>query len=139
MHKFNHIYWDPKFTVHNESIDRQHQELFRITNNLIDEYEKGSMQCYDTIKELVDYLWEHFRVEQQLMMELNYPSFTTHMEQHKKFMDQVESFLQDHRNGAENLSQNLISFLVNWVSTHTTTLDLQYGEYWLKSQSRKNK
>lgn len=43
MPQFRRLVWDPQYTVHDETLDAQHQELFRITNNLLDLYEQGSV------------------------------------------------------------------------------------------------
>jgi hemerythrin-like metal-binding protein len=137
MEKIEHINWNPQYTVHVDALDREHQQLFKITNDLIDKYESGSDQCYDIIEELVNYLSEHFHAEQLVMMELNYPTYQNHMEAHKYFIDRVEGFLHGYRNHVENLTLNMLSFLRDWIFSHTTTFDLKYGEYLLKSQSKR--
>lgn len=137
MDKLDRINWNPRYTVHAEALDLQHQKLFDITNKLLDKYESGSDQCYEIIEELVDYLSKHFHAEQLLMMELNYPEYQKHMEAHKYFIDKVEAFLYGYRNGAKNLTDSMLAFLRDWIFSHTTTFDLKYGEYLLKSRQQK--
>jgi hemerythrin len=133
MDKFKHITWDPKFTVHIEEIDAQHRNLFDIANQLIDIYESNSNECHKIIEKLVEYISIHFHTEQKIMMKSNYPAFNQHVREHDKFIDKVGEFLQSYRKMEENLSANVITFLSEWIYSHTTSLDLKYAEHLLKS------
>ncbi|MEN6319326.1 MAG: bacteriohemerythrin [Syntrophaceae bacterium] len=134
MEKFNRIHWDPKYTVHVEAIDLQHQKLFEITNKLIDKYENGSSECLETIEELVNYLSEHFHAEQLIMMKSNYPGFQMHIKEHQSFIEKVEGFLRGYRNNEDNLTFNILTFLRDWIFSHTTSFDLKFGKHLLNSQ-----
>lgn len=135
MAGFNLIHWDQKYTVHVDAIDQQHQKLFDIVNELIGRYEENEKKCYDIIEQLVDFLAEHFRVERRLMLEINYPAFAAHMQQHDNFMNKMEEFIKACRSG-ENITAEMLAFLENWIFTHTTNVDTKYGEYLLKTRPK---
>ncbi len=134
MEKGQRIFWEPQYTVHDKTLDLQHQELFAITNQLMDSYENGSNECYGVIEELVKYISRHFYAEQMLMMKADYPDFANHMKAHEYFTEKVEAFLKDCRSG-KNITHDIIIFLRDWLFAHTTGVDLEYGEYLLKLQA----
>ncbi len=137
MKKFDRIHWDPKYTVHDETLDHQHKNLFEITNKLIDKYESGSGDCYETITELVKYLSEHFKTEQLVMLKLRYWAYDKHEKEHQKFTEKVQEFINSYQNKQANLTIDIISFLRDWIFSHTTSLDLKYGELLLISPRSK--
>jgi hemerythrin len=136
MTTFEHLTWEQKYSVHDDVIDAQHQKLFAITNKLIDIHESGSNECYATIQELVDYLSQHFSAEQMVMMKSKYPAFQMHHEEHQKFIEKVELFIQNYKEKKGNLSFNMIIFLRDWIFSHTTSLDLKYGEHLFNLQKK---
>jgi hemerythrin len=125
--KFNHIDWLPIYSVHDELLDRQHQDLFAITNRLIDNYEKGAGDSYTAIKELVVFISEHFYTEQLVMMEHRYTNYNRHVNEHEYFIEKVKSFLQRQNDDQRHLLLDMIKFLRDWIFTHTTSSDLKYG------------
>ena len=133
--KFNRLYWHPKYTVHDEVLDRQHQNLFAITNRVIDKYESGSVDSYNTIQELVVFISEHFYAEQVVMMENRYQNYNQHVREHEYFIEKVKTFLERHDDNQNNLLLDIINFLRDWIFVHTTNSDLKYGEVLQKNQA----
>jgi hemerythrin len=133
--KFNRLYWHPKYTVHDEVLDRQHQNLFAITNRVIDKYESGSVDSYDTIQELVVFISEHFYAEQVVMIEARYWAYNQHVQEHEYFIKKVETFLRRHKDNEKELIRDIVNFLRDWIFVHTTNSDLKYGEVLQKNQA----
>lgn len=128
MEKFERIYWNPRYTVYDDVIDRQHQKLFAITNKLIDKYESGSEECYDVLSDLVEYLSEHFKTEQVVMMKLRFWAYEKHIKDHQRFIDKIEDFIKKYQNGQVCLTTEILTFLRDWIFSHTTKEDLKFGE-----------
>jgi hemerythrin len=136
MGDFQHIIWDPKYSVKVPAIDSQHQQLFFIMNRLIDTYEGGSSDLYPILKDLVDYLSKHFHAEQLLMTEMRFPRISAHMEEHQAFTDKVMSFLDKFKEQDRDLVQKMLLFLSNWIFTHTTSMDMQYAAHFQKTAGK---
>jgi hemerythrin-like metal-binding protein len=83
---------------------------------------------------MVNYLSKHFYDEELVMMKVNYHDYKKHVEEHQKFTEKVEDFLKAYRNKEENLTLEMVSFLRDWVLSHTTGSDLKYRALVLKSQ-----
>jgi hemerythrin-like metal-binding protein len=128
MEQFERIYWNPSYTVYDDVIDRQHQKLFAITNKLIDKYESGSEECYDVLSDLVEYLSEYFKTEQVVMMKLRFWAYEKHIKDHQRFIDKIEDFIKKYQNGQVCLTTEILTFLRDWIFSHTTKEDLKFGE-----------
>ena len=136
MATLSRINWDPIYSVHVEVLDAQHRKLFEAVNRLINVFESGSGDFLPTIKDLVDYLSVHFHQEHMVMRNANYPNFLSHSKEHQKFTEKIKGFLEEYKEGDENLGQNMVVFLKDWVRDHTKILDVQYGEYLLKHATK---
>lgn len=136
MTEFQHITWDPKYTVHVKAIDIQHQELFSLVNQLIDLHESGSAELYPILKDLVDYLSKHFHAEQMVMTEMGYPKIATHIQHHQAFTEKIHKFLQGYKEQDRNLTQKMLFFLSSWVFSHTKDIDQQYAVFFQKTTQK---
>lgn len=137
MTNLSHITWEPKYTVSDEKIDGQHRELFALTNKLIDLFESGSEGMFPVLKGLVDYLSIHFHTENMFMMKHNYPDFMKHTLDHQKFNTKIGQFISSFKAEKQDLASEMVAFLRNWVFSHTTTMDLLYGEH-ARKQKQEN-
>lgn len=72
--------WDDSYRTGHVLVDRQHQELFRMVNELHDAIieGKGNDVLAPTLKKLAKYTVEHFRDEEVLMASINYPMLVPH-------------------------------------------------------------
>jgi len=125
--------------MHDDVIDLQHKKLYMITNELIEKHESGSGDCYEFIKDLVDYASRHFHAEQLLMMKSQYPDMKWHLEEHEYFTNKIAGFIEDYKNNKENLGWDVLSFLREWIFFHTTGLDLKLGEHLMKTSLQNEK
>jgi hemerythrin len=129
MKQFNRLVWETKYTVHVEELDTQHQKLFDITNNILDLFEKGSIELYSSLQALVQYSSTHFRSENAVMIEFNYPDYREQNSQHSVFIDKMLNFLKSFKESDKELTVKILSYLHEWIYLHTTTLDLKYGQH----------
>jgi hemerythrin len=136
MAALSRITWDPIYSVHVEVLDAQHRKLFDSVNQLMDIFESGSVDFLLVIKDLIDYLSVHFHQEHMFMKNVDYPNFLSHSKEHEKFIETIKEFLKGYKEGDENLGQNMVVFLKDWVRDHTIKLDVQYGEYLRKNAEK---
>ncbi len=122
------ISWSDNYSVEVNSIDKQHQMLFDMLNNLHDAMKtgKGSKLAPTILKNLVEYTREHFAVEESLMFRAHYPDFARHKAEHDKLTAEVVRMVRDFENGKVPLSMNLLDFLRNWLQTHIVGSDKKY-------------
>lgn len=125
------IQWSEKISVNNHIIDRQHKTLIKLTNKLISHSNKktSSKIINETLTELLKYTQYHFQDEEKLMKQLNYPNFENHKIQHKEFIYKVTMFCKDVLDQKKTITDELITFLTDWIIHHTSNDDQDFKNY----------
>jgi hemerythrin len=139
MQQFKRLVWDPKYTVHVEELDTQHQKLFSITNNVLDLYENGSGELYPSLQDLVEYLCTHIRSENAVMINCGYPGYSEQNSQHSKFIDKMAAFLKSYKEDDKDLTFKILSYLHDWIYSHTVEMDLKYGQHLIRMRTDNKK
>jgi hemerythrin len=129
--KMEKFHWKEEYSVGIEKIDRQHQHLFELVNNLIDR--SGSTDDVDLtsqmLTEMVNYAKEHFTDEENLMKEYGYPETESHTNQHTYFIDTtaelVISFIENRKTTIDEIEE----FLQLWLTTHILKSDMKYRDF----------
>jgi len=129
--------WDQRVSVGVPEIDRQHQILFSVINQLMDLHEEGATDTFDILEQLTHYLNYHFHTEHTIMLGSDYPDFGDHSSEHQKFIDQVLGFLDAYENGKSPLPRELLTFLHEWFVHHILQTDRRLGAF--LERERKNK
>ena len=126
------IDWDDSFSVHHEELDKQHQKLVGLYNELHESLlhgtiEEATEQRKQTLASLVDYIDYHFNSEEQYLKELHYPDFKKHCQIHSNFSSKVKSLQYDIANGNMVFTSSLIKLLRNWIVDHILKEDKAYS------------
>jgi hemerythrin len=121
--------WNNGFSVEVESLDKQHQRLFAMLNELHDAMKagKGKLFAPAILERLVDYTREHFAAEEALMKRANYPDFASHKAEHEKLKNEIAKMLKNAEGGDSGVSMELSDFLREWLKTHILQRDKQYS------------
>ena len=123
--------WSTEYSVAVEAIDKQHQQLFAMLNELHDAMKagKGAQEAPRVLKNLVEYVCEHFALEEALMAEAHYPELARHKAEHDKLTSEVAKMVQDIESGKTVLSMKLQGFLRGWLQEHILGTDKKYMSY----------
>ena len=121
--------WSDKYSVDVPSIDKQHQKLIGMLNELHDAMQagKGSQSAPAILGRLVDYTQEHFAAEEALMKKARYSDFANHKAEHDKLKDEVVKMLKNFESGKSVLSIELQDYLRNWLQSHILNRDKRYA------------
>jgi hemerythrin len=128
------ITWDESLSVGVAVIDRQHQRLFDIINELDRAISKGKDN--DAISQIIDdliiYTATHFRTEEKYFTQLDYPGAEPHKQEHqiftKKVGEMTEKFIRGPVSGRLALSIEVMRFLSKWWVDHILATDKQYAK-----------
>jgi hemerythrin-like metal-binding protein len=122
------INWSKSYSVGVSQMDKEHQRLIDIINNLYSAMRSGrSRDAIGTIlDELIDYTKTHFAHEERLMQESNYEGFDEQKRCHVSLVNQVVEIQQKYHAGTA-LGQEVMSFLKSWLINHIQGLDKKYG------------
>ncbi|NLT50616.1 MAG: hemerythrin family protein [Ignavibacteria bacterium] len=125
------ISWKESYSVGITKIDEQHKKLFELLNELKDaqENEKDYGFISKTISELFDYSVYHFKIEEDLLKEINYPHLNEHIEEHEYFRRQVSELQKMSNERKLILNVKLVIFLKEWIFTHILASDKDFGRF----------
>ena len=81
----------PDLTTGNQLIDSQHRQLFEAVNKLMDACStgKGRTQIQETVTFLSNYVVKHFKDEERLQTQSNYPGYAGHKQFHDGYRRQL--------------------------------------------------
>lgn len=121
--------WNDSYSVKVAMCDQQHKKLFEIINELADAMRsgKGNEVVGRTVGELLEYTRTHFSQEEALMQKANYPELQSHQEMHRKFVAQIESFIQQAKEGKVTNSIQVLNMMRDWLVNHIQKVDKQYS------------
>jgi hemerythrin len=129
------IKWGPDLMIGVPEIDRQHEELVRLLNELFNAYmedETGDVIA-DSVNAVADYADYHFSAEEELMEKVGYPGMAEHSQIHVSFTEKSLEFLVDFLEGREALPTEIIEYLGDWVVEHIKVTDMALGQYMRES------
>ena len=128
-----YIEWDTRFKIGIPLIDKQHERLVQLTNNLylacLDGRERAHEHFIETAKEVVNYINYHFTTEEKMMLLFEYPGYPDHRIEHQRFVKDVLAQIQSFST-QKNLAPNrFIQFLKEWILSHIAVNDKATAEY----------
>ena len=125
--------WKQEYSVGIATLDQQHQHLFELVNRLHEFMSAGLSDAImtTTLGELVAATRQHFLAEEALMTEVNFPALDAHRAEHEKINRAVLKFIGDYEAGEKRFSVQLLDFMIDWLTTHILTTDMQYSQFLL--------
>ena len=115
-------------------IDEQHKGIIDRLNSItamgFKSFSKEENE--KTIEFLGNYIDSHFKDEEELHLQTNYPKYEWHKALHADFHADFQKLKDDyHKNGTSvQLTTKLQSFIIDWFIKHIKTIDVQFGKYY---------
>lgn len=135
----NKLEWSDKFSTDIVSIDRQHQELIYLSQNLLeilssDDASVDAIQA--TFKDLVDHALDHFAYEERIMRNIGYPDLSEHLVEHDDLRKEVGKIAEEVMNGQgmDDL-KGLVSLIQVWVLRHIVSSDSKIRDFMRREEA----
>ena len=79
--------WDESLETGHEKIDTQHKQLIETLNSLIAASQEGKdkEEIFKVVDFLLEYTILHFKAEEVLQLQYNYPDYYVHKKYHEEF------------------------------------------------------
>ncbi|MDY0201327.1 MAG: bacteriohemerythrin [Bacteroidales bacterium] len=128
--------WNSAYSVNVVSIDKDHQVIFGLLNELYNAVAagKGGTAVHDVVKSLVKYAQRHFRREELLMEQAGYPYLKNHIALHEYFEQSVFKYAKQLTENSEGITIEVLSFMRDWLIQHIQGVDMDFVPY-LKSKN----
>lgn len=129
--------WADYLSLGIRSVDMQHRRFFlmldELRTNFTESKETGDNVNDDLknkmLSDLEDYTVYHFRTEENLMRDSNYPDIEIHMQQHDLFIKKLAEFRTAYKFQSQVLVEQMIVFLGKWFLVHISDYDKKYVEH----------
>lgn len=119
--------WKVEYSVENALIDKQHQALFDLVNEVADKVKTGNMPAIkDVVDRLAAYTVEHFKDEENILKKAGYPSLEDHKMVHTELIRQVQEIQEKLEKKQPVSMMVIIRFLSDWLKTHILKDDMAY-------------
>lgn len=124
------VQWDETLSVGNAEIDKDHQALFELLDQLRTAVREGQTEKVrlNILSELVRRTQAHFALEESVMARIAYAEAQAHRAEHGKLMAQVRELQDKVAQGDLSLSLSVFQFLYGWLARHIEVKDKPLGQ-----------
>ncbi|MFH2059400.1 MAG: bacteriohemerythrin [Pseudomonadota bacterium] len=128
------ITWSDKYCVGLPIIDEQHKRIVRMVNWMVDNQntDTTSEVIADVLTDMTQYAREHFKTEEALLEENNYPELLAHKELHKKYRLKTVSFCKETMADSITIPEDITQFLLKWWGDHILGHDMKFKYFFQK-------
>jgi hemerythrin-like metal-binding protein len=123
-------HWSTNLSVGVEELDSDHRELIELLNRL--DIEVGRAAHQDEVARLLDELMSrtqaHFRREEELMAQQDYPDAGHHARLHRALIEEMQEFREDMVTGME-VGPEITDFIKRWLVSHIIESDKHLGGF----------
>lgn len=128
------LVWNERLATGIEPMDSQHQQWIRLINTLHEtlQQDKDSDIAYQTLNAMIDYTKTHFRDEEQLLVENDYPDYLSHKKLHDDFIEELNKLqhnLLNHQHKDWLFTMKVIRLLSDWLVNHIRFSDHKYASF----------
>jgi hemerythrin len=122
------IEWSPALAIGNPTIDRQHEKLFSLADDMVSD--RDQIRAMRTLAALSEYVIVHFRDEEQMLEVAGYPELENHRKLHQAFRSRLAKLYS----GAAGMTLDDIAaevrLLINdWLANHILVADREYARF----------
>ncbi len=128
------IIWNDSFSVGVTYLDQQHRKIIGMVNQLIEcrRDDVRSETVSEILSQMMEYAREHFRNEEKILAEHEYPELDSHRIEHKTFLRDATKFCLDTMDGISTIPHDILEYLYNWWLEHILQSDMQYKDFLLQ-------
>jgi hemerythrin len=125
------ITWTNALSVGVKEIDRQHQHLIQLINDLHEAMKEGKEKevLGKTLKDLCDYTVYHFGAEVRMLEGVGYPGIHAQIAEHRSFTREILEIRVRFEAGQSVITIDLMQFLRDWVNDHVKGVDKKYTSF----------
>jgi hemerythrin len=123
------VQWDSSFSVGNELLDRQHQRLLGLCNDMAEcltaGREEALFRFHEILYQLTQYAREHFKTEENLLERYRYSGLTSHLVDHSAYEEKMADWAYSATMDFIDMRE-VQRFLAVWWRDHILVSDMQY-------------
>ncbi len=130
------IHWDKNLEIGVQHIDLQHKSIINKINEVYIQCgrKNGLKEVVSTLIFLEKYTVTHFKDEEALQIECNFPDFERHKASHEQFIQRSEELLDKfYKEGVSfDMLMSVINFMSDWIQIHIKKDDIEFAQFYKK-------
>jgi hemerythrin len=125
--------WEDKYSLQIAELDRQHQRLFTLFNDLYDAMQQGhGHEVIDKVlTSVIDYTAYHFSFEEKLLRDAGFKEEAGHRAEHARLGEQAKVLAQKLKAGNGDVTIATLKFLGDWLARHILVSDKKFAPFLL--------
>ncbi|MBM4065069.1 MAG: bacteriohemerythrin [Planctomycetes bacterium] len=125
------IMWGETFSVGVRDLDSQHKQIVMLVNTLIEmsDTRVDSEIISDTLTKMTQYAMNHFKTEEQYMLDYGYPEYPAQRKQHQEFKKRTADFCMETMLHKVTVSAEIFTYLKLWWTNHILQEDMKYKKF----------
>ena len=126
------VAWSDDLCVGIQQVDDEHRMLVQVLNQLGEAMRsgKGTKVMSEILAQLIQYTQEHFKSEEKLMVESEYPKTKLHQAQHRQLVEKVVKFQQKFEKSGKRITREMMDFLTYWLKNHILVDDRTFADHY---------
>jgi len=122
--------WRQEYTVMVKSMDNDHKHFLEKADQLYQLIKVNDQSAFlETMAGLISYAQQHFKDEEALMKEHDYPESSIHHKKHKRIIREAFEVMNKVKENRLEIDTNFVNLLKDWIINHILTEDRKYGTY----------
>lgn len=123
--------WSDQYLLGNSTIDSEHRELFQQISRFHDLWKQRQSpeELSKCFADLVAFIGIHFRHEEAIMKQANFPHLEEHRFLHRMMLESVQELQQAYEKKTYRLEEDTMRYLKNWLIEHIMERDHQLREF----------
>jgi hemerythrin len=119
--------WDEKYSLNVAELDRQHQRLFTLFNELYEAMQqgKGPHVIEKVLAAVIDYTAYHFAFEENLLRQNGYADLAAHRAEHLQLAERSKELATRARK--QDVTPATLKFLSSWLVDHILVEDRKFA------------
>lgn len=132
--------WSDQYLIGNETIDTQHEELFRLINAFHSRWleARDQQDIARILHRLICYADMHFRNEEVIMDSEGFALLGEHKQIHEAMIDSIFALQKSYEDGSLRLEMETMKFLKSWLIEHILENDYRFRDFMKKKRSLAN-
>lgn len=123
----------------NAEIDEQHDRMFLLADAIVESLVNADADGVesdplDLLQAFIDFLYQHFRFEEDLMRSVDYPGTEPHAKEHSALLTEIAGDRYRFELGHSNVAQ-ITGYLRDWMNRHIDHKDRELVD-WLKAEAK---
>jgi len=128
---FVRLEWKKEYESGCPTIDRQHQNLFLLSNDLLSAIVSGLSDDHveSLAHELTDHMVTHFRTEDSIFRKAGYPGADSHSRMHNSLIQDMRALLEKFSGGHASVADLFNLMIIKVVRDHILNEDRKFFPY----------